>query len=133
MIAAAAVHRARASTCRSVAAGLAEGPGRAALIALAEELERDAAALEAPAPEACAQPALGSLTARQREILGRMALGLRTKQIAFELGIDSRTVETHRSALLRRIGARNGMEAVRIAVQAGLGPLRRPSGEPGAS
>ena len=63
---------------------------------------------------------ISSLTARQRQVLERIAQGLLTKQIAWELKISEKTVEVHRAALLRRLGVTTSAEAIRLAVEAGL-------------
>ena len=67
-----------------------------------------------------ARTRLSLLTARQRDVLAQMALGLRNKQIAAELGINEKTVKMHRAALLQRLGASTSADAVRTAVEAGL-------------
>jgi DNA-binding NarL/FixJ family response regulator len=45
-----------------------------------------------------------SLTPRQREILQMVAEGKSTKEIAFVLEVSVKTIETHRSALMERLG-----------------------------
>lgn len=60
------------------------------------------------------------LSPRQTEILKLMAQGHSTKQIALELGISVKTVETHRSALMTRIGIRDIAGLVRYALKNGL-------------
>jgi hypothetical protein len=67
-----------------------------------------------------ARERLGCLTERQRQVLSRMATGLRNKQIAAELGLTEKTVKMHRAALLDRIGAATSADAVRVAVEAEL-------------
>jgi two-component system response regulator DctR len=47
---------------------------------------------------------LGSLTQREREVLGHILSGLTSKQIARELNVSPRTVEAHRKNLLRKLG-----------------------------
>ena len=73
---------------------------------------------DARAAEARAR--LVALTGRQRDVLQKMALGLRNKQIAAALGINEKTVKMHRAALLGRLQATTSADAVRIAVEAGL-------------
>jgi DNA-binding NarL/FixJ family response regulator len=60
------------------------------------------------------------LSPRQSQILKLMANGESMKQIGLELGISVKTVETHRSALMARIGVRDIAGLVRYAVKHGL-------------
>lgn len=57
------------------------------------------------------------LSPRQREILAALGAGRTTKQIAADLGISVKTVETHRARLMEALGCRNAVELVRAAVQ----------------
>ena len=57
------------------------------------------------------------LPPRQREILAALGAGRTTKQIAADLGISVKTVETHRARLMEALGCRNATELVRTAVQ----------------
>lgn len=61
-----------------------------------------------------------TLSRRQRQILTYLAHGLRNKQIAHELGLSEKTVQMHRTLMLKKLGTCNGADAVRIAVEAGL-------------
>ena len=61
-----------------------------------------------------------TLTQKQREILARVAQGLRSKQIAFELGLSVRTVESHKYAIMQEFGVHSTVELVRKAAHAGL-------------
>ena len=58
-----------------------------------------------------------NLSPRQREILGALGAGRTSKQIAADLGISIKTVETHRARLMESLGCRNAVELVRAAVQ----------------
>ena len=60
------------------------------------------------------------LSARQTQVLKLIAEGKTTKQVALELEISVKTVETHRSALMKRIGVRDVAGLVRYAVKVGL-------------
>jgi len=57
-----------------------------------------------------------SLTQRELEVLRRVADGGTNKEIGLSLGISPRTVEVHRSAAMRKLGARNTAQLVRIAL-----------------
>lgn len=57
---------------------------------------------------------LSRLTARETEVLRMVANGLTDREAADALGISVRTVETHVSNLLHKLGVRNRAEAARI-------------------
>jgi DNA-binding NarL/FixJ family response regulator len=57
----------------------------------------------------------GTLTLRQMEVLSLVARGHNTKSIAGTLGLSPKTVENYRSAILRRLDARNLAHAVTLA------------------
>ena len=57
------------------------------------------------------------LTGREREILQLLAEGHSNKQIARCLAIGVKTVETHRSAIMRKIGASTIVDVVRYAIR----------------
>jgi len=60
------------------------------------------------------------LTDRQREILQLIAEGNNTKEIAFDLGLSTKTVETHRERLMERLNIRDIPSLVRYAIKAGI-------------
>ncbi len=64
---------------------------------------------------------LTSLTARQREVMARVLAGDPSKNIAADLGISQRTVETHRAEIMRRTGARSLPALARLALAAEAG------------
>lgn len=64
--------------------------------------------------------ALGQLTARERQVLVGVAQGRTNREIALELGISHRTVETHRESLMRKLGVRTVAGLTRLALEAGL-------------
>jgi DNA-binding NarL/FixJ family response regulator len=63
---------------------------------------------------------LAQLTGREREVLHGVARGRTNKEIAGELGISYRTVETHRESLMRKLQIRTVAELTRFAVGAGI-------------
>jgi len=62
------------------------------------------------------------LTPRQREVLKRIAEGRSTKEIAFELNLSVKTVETHRAQIMDRLSIRDVAGLVRYAMRVGLVP-----------
>ncbi|RZJ12777.1 MAG: response regulator transcription factor [Rubrivivax sp.] len=71
----------------------------------------------APAPLAAAEL---PLTARQVDILKRVVSGLSMKEIAFELNLSVKTVESHRAQIMERLQIRNLPQLVLYAVRHGL-------------
>jgi DNA-binding NarL/FixJ family response regulator len=58
-------------------------------------------------------PSLATLTARECDVLRRLAEGLTDHDIAEALTLSPRTVEAHVSSILHKLGARNRAEAAR--------------------
>jgi DNA-binding NarL/FixJ family response regulator len=65
---------------------------------------------------------LAQLTARERQVLVGVARGQTNKQMAQELGISHRTVESHRESLMRKLGVYTVAGLTRIALEQGLLP-----------
>jgi DNA-binding NarL/FixJ family response regulator len=63
---------------------------------------------------------LAQLTGREREVLIGVTRGLTNKEIAAELGISHRTVETHRESLMRKLSLRSVAELTRFALETGV-------------
>ena len=60
------------------------------------------------------------LGARERQVLGLVARGYQSQQIAIELGIASSTVDVHRRNIMRKLNLRNAVELTRYAISTGL-------------
>ena len=76
-------------------------------------------AFSGEAPEA-ADPDLDLLSAREREVLRYIARGYAYKEVAHRLGISIKTVETHVSAVLRKLQVSNRYELTRWAADRSL-------------
>jgi DNA-binding NarL/FixJ family response regulator len=63
---------------------------------------------------------LGTLTPRERDVLGGVARGLSNRAIADELGITERTARTHVSNILAKLGLSSRTQAALRAVEHGL-------------
>lgn len=59
---------------------------------------------------------LSLLTPRERDVLDHLVQGRQNKLIAHELGISSRTVEIHRSRVMRKMQAESLPELVKMAL-----------------
>jgi len=64
-------------------------------------------------------PPRSRLTAREREVLELVAEGLSSKEIAVKLGRSTKTVESHRSALMRKLGIHKVSGLVHFAIRKG--------------
>lgn len=71
-------------------------------------------------PASVTRQGSGALTMRQREVLRRVAEGRTGKQIASELGISLKTVESHKACISRQLGLRSTAALTRHAIELGL-------------
>jgi DNA-binding NarL/FixJ family response regulator len=60
------------------------------------------------------------LTEREREVLQLIADGRSTKQIAFDLHVSSKTVESHRRQVMGKLNMRSVAELTKYAIREGL-------------
>ncbi|MFC1735143.1 response regulator [Candidatus Hydrogenedentota bacterium] len=63
---------------------------------------------------------LGILTSREQEVCRLLALGHTNAEVAEQLFISSRTVETHRNKIMGKLELKNRAELVRFAIDNGL-------------
>lgn len=64
---------------------------------------------------------MGTLTARQKDVLDLVMAGEPSKNIAADLGISQRTVESHRAQIMHRLGVRTIPDLVRAVLS--IGPI----------
>ena len=60
---------------------------------------------------------IDELSNRQRQVMDLAVRGLSTKEIAQQLGVSPRTVETYRAWVMEKLGARNLAALVRMAMR----------------
>ncbi|HEY1329095.1 MAG TPA: response regulator [Casimicrobiaceae bacterium] len=89
-------------------------------------LDADAHRAEARLQHARIRERLARLTPRDVEVMEHLFAGKYNKVIAEEMGVSARTVEVHRSAILRKMGARNAVELAHM-----LAMVRPPPDRPG--
>jgi DNA-binding NarL/FixJ family response regulator len=64
--------------------------------------------------------AVSALTGREREVLKLIADGLSSKEIATDLGVSLKTIESHRANLMDKLDIHKVSGLVRFAVRSGL-------------
>jgi len=69
------------------------------------------------APDRSVADPFSVLSSREREVLQLIAEGFSAKEIAADLGISPKTVEAHRTSVMRKLGARKATELVRYALR----------------
>ena len=63
-------------------------------------------------------PGREPLTRREREVLEQFTAGASNKEAGRTLGISPRTIEDHRANIMKKLGARNAADLVRIVMTA---------------
>lgn len=62
------------------------------------------------------------LTQQQRRVVDLLGVGMFNAEIAAELGTSIKTIDTHRAMVLSRLGLRNNVELVLLAIRQGVLP-----------
>jgi DNA-binding NarL/FixJ family response regulator len=106
------------SAIRTVLAGQVYLSPAAAGVVVDDYLRRSASA-----GAGAAASAFSSLTAREREVLQLMAEGRNTKQIAMDLHVSIKTVETHRRQIMEKLDLYSVAELTKYAIREGLTTL----------
>lgn len=102
-----------------VCTDLTSRPREPFIVRIAREPDESAAGLLVRSGIRVPRPLPGTLTARELEVLGLMAVGSTNLAIAEELFISDGTVKQHVTHILRKLGASNRSEAVVRWFQAG--------------
>lgn len=66
-----------------------------------------------------------SLTAREKEILQLLTGGASTKDMAFNLNLSSKTIESHRTHIKRKLKIQSVAELTKFSIREGLTPLEK--------
>lgn len=83
-----------------------------------DAIEHDRGIREEMSHRAEAVERIEKLTPREREVMGLVVEGLANKQVAARLGISEKTVEAHRSHIMKKVRADGLAQLVRIAMSA---------------
>lgn len=91
------------------------------LEAIREAIERDASMRRATARSADVRRRLACLTPREREVLDLLVLGKANKEVAAHLDLSEKTVEIHRSHVMKKLQTPNLVSLVRLVLLADAG------------
>jgi FixJ family two-component response regulator len=84
---------------------------------IANALDRETGDWQQKLDREQASQRIATLSEREREVFELVAEGMANKLVAGELGISERTVEVHRSQVMKKLGARTLAQLVRIYLQ----------------
>ncbi|MFZ9372504.1 MAG: response regulator [Limnohabitans sp.] len=68
-------------------------------------------------PPAWGQPSMVRLSRREREVLELLCQGVRQSDIAMQLNVSTKTVCTHKTRVMTKLGAKNNMELLRAVMR----------------
>jgi FixJ family two-component response regulator len=91
------------------------------LDAVENALSRDSQRRAAEESIATLRSSYGSLTHREREVMGFVVAGLMNKQIASAMRVSEITVKIHRGQMMKRLACRSVADLVRMAEALGVG------------
>ena len=95
-------------------------PKEELLDAVKRALTRDAQAREQRARLHELRARFDTVTPREREVLAHVLQGKLNKQIAYDLGINERTVKLHRTSFMSKLQVQSVTELTRLVQDAGL-------------
>jgi DNA-binding NarL/FixJ family response regulator len=96
---------------------LKDAPGKDIVVAIETVMSGGIYYSAALARQLVRAPSQEELTTREQQVLGHIANGESNKQIARELDLSVRTVETHRLNIKRKLGIEGQAELIKFAVQ----------------
>jgi DNA-binding NarL/FixJ family response regulator len=118
----------RAALDAGAAGYVVKGAGVEALVSALRAVAAGQPFLDADAERALKEPVSPPdltwerLTPRERLVLRRVAEGRTNKEIAAELALSHKTVDSHRTNLMRKLGVRDAQGVTRFAMRRGLLP-----------
>jgi FixJ family two-component response regulator len=115
------------TTVRAMKAGAAEFltkpfPDQVLVDAIQSALDRSRVAIDQEAEMRTLRERYGSLTEREREVMGLVVAGLLNKQVGGELGISEITVKAHRGKVMRKMKADSLADLVNMAARLRAAP-----------
>lgn len=83
-----------------------------------EAIELDASRRTVLSQRATVLERLGTLTTRETEVLERVIAGKANKEVAADLGLSEKTIEVHRSRVMKKMQALNAADLIRMVLEA---------------
>jgi len=83
-------------------------------------LEKDEAKRKTRKSIAAVRSLFESLTPREQEVIGLVAVGLMNKQVAAEMGVSEITVKVHRGNAMRKMNAKSLADLIRMVDMLGI-------------
>jgi two-component system CheB/CheR fusion protein len=101
------------------AASFIEKPvrGDELLAAIDRALEHSRSSAELSVSREAAAARIADLTPRQRQVMDLVIEGKPNKEIAAALGISQRTIENHRAAVMKKLGARSLPQLIHLVLE----------------
>jgi DNA-binding CsgD family transcriptional regulator len=89
-------------------------------IEIVDRIDRAEAVISRPSPTRPPEPLVEALTAREHDVLARVADGLPNREIAHALGISEHTVKFHLASIFGKLGVSTRTEAVQRGLRLGV-------------
>ena len=83
-----------------------------------EAIELDVSRRTVLSQRATVMDRLGTLTTRETEVLERVIAGKANKEVAADLGLSEKTIEVHRSRVMKKMRALNAADLIRMVLEA---------------
>lgn len=96
-----------------------DGPAMMSILDTSDETCQHFYCVDGKSPERISQ-SFPTITLRELEVLGYLAIGYSSKQIAAEMNIAGNTVDNHRQSMLRKTNSKSTGELVNFAIKAGF-------------
>ena len=98
------------------------------LVSVKRALSLATSSVEVASSNRAASMRIAGLTKREREVMALVVAGKANKEIAAQLGINQRTIESHRAAVMKKMNASSLSELVRLELSGRARSTSRPLG-----
>jgi DNA-binding CsgD family transcriptional regulator len=92
------------------------------VLAVLSDLDRDSVLTVLRRAAAIFCGTVDSLSRRERQVFDLLIQGMTNREAGIHLGISAKTVDTHRTHVMKKLGVHSACELVRVAAYAGYLP-----------